>query len=322
MALARSGSRLPMRARCYASRPSRGTWLRSRSACPPRAWRRRLCGVGLGLRTERRVPDAGADQPDLRHRLARPPTALSRDGRQRLAQRARGHPAGRAAHGASDADRRAKRANPASGWTRTQLRPRRRSGSAARGSPIARPTCRAHRIVGTDHADPGRAGAIRDRRRKARRLGRERARRNCPVDRSGHRRGDHDDPGWEGPTAIATDGDSVWVAIGGDGKLVRIDERTQPRHRTVDDRREPAVAGRRRRQGLGERPDTTGRPTERGNRRRERRPYVTTLDPASSSTASRPGSTTQPARCCSTIRTSRAQEACGWFPTPPAPSRP
>src|SRR5262249_59421548 len=28
------------------------------------------------------------------------------------------------------------------------------------------------------------------------------------------------------PTAIATDGDDVWVASGGEGKLVRIDERT------------------------------------------------------------------------------------------------
>ena len=72
------------------------------------------------------------------------------------------------------------------------------------------------------------------------------------------------------PTAIATDGDSVWVASGGDGNA-RPDRRAQqPRHREGRDRRQPAGVGGRRRQGLGQRPDTSACPAERGNRRRGR----------------------------------------------------
>ena len=68
------------------------------------------------------------------------------------------------------------------------------------------------------------------------------------------------------PTAIATDGDSVWVASGGDGKLVRIDERSNQRHREGRDRRKPAGVGGRRRQGLGQRPDTSRLPSRAGER--------------------------------------------------------
>ncbi len=71
----------------------------------------RLRAVGRWLRADRLLPDAGADQPDLRQRLARAPAACRRDGRYRLAQRARKNPPGRAAHGAPDADRRAQRAH-------------------------------------------------------------------------------------------------------------------------------------------------------------------------------------------------------------------
>ncbi len=59
------------------------------------------------------------------------------------------------------------------------------------------------------------------------------------------------------------------------GRQARPDRRAQQRcHRDGRDRREPAVPGRRRRQGLGERPsDTTGCPTDRGDGR-HRRPVV------------------------------------------------
>ncbi len=39
----------------------------------------RLCAVGRWLRADRPLPDAGADQPDLRQRLARAPAACRRD---------------------------------------------------------------------------------------------------------------------------------------------------------------------------------------------------------------------------------------------------
>ena len=71
----------------------------------------RLCAVGHWLRVDRLLLDAGADQPDLRQRLARAAAARRRDGRYRLAQRARKNPPGRAAHRALDAGRRAQRAH-------------------------------------------------------------------------------------------------------------------------------------------------------------------------------------------------------------------
>ena len=230
----------------------------------------RLRAVGRWLRTDRPLPDAGADQPDLRQRLARAAAARRRDGRYRLAQRARENPPGRAAHRALDAGRRAQRAHArATGPQRCPVcgRPRVRELVAClpRGQP-GRP----RRFLGSDHADPGRAGTFRDRSREARRLGRERARRHRQVDRPGYRLGDHDDPGREHPDR---DRDRRRQRLGGKrrGRHARPDRRAQQQgHREGRDRRQPAGVGGRRRQGLGERPDTGACPAERGNRRRGR----------------------------------------------------
>ena len=126
------------------------------------------------------------------------------------------------------------------------------------------------RFLGSDHADPGRAGPVGPRGGEARRLGRERAGWDGQVDRSGHERGDHDDPGREQPDGARR---GRRQRLGGKhrGRDDRPDRRApEPRHREGRGRRQPAGVGGRRRQSLGQRPDTSACSTERGNRRRER----------------------------------------------------
>ena len=211
-----------------------------RSRAEPRGCR--LGAVGRWLRADRSLLDAGADQPDLRQRLARAPAACRRAGRYRLAQRARGNPPGRAAHWALDAGRRAQRAHArATGPERRSVcgcaRVRELVACLPRGQPR-----RPRRFLGSDHADPGRAGTVRDRSREARRLGRERAGRHRQVDRPGHERGDHDDRGRE---QSDRDRDRRRQRLGGKrrGREARPDRRA---HATASPRRSRSAAARRR----------------------------------------------------------------------------
>ena len=71
--------------------------------------RRRPVGVGSRLGTDRPVPDARPDRPDVRQRLARAPPAGRRARRHRLPHGPRHDAARRAAHRAADADRRPQR---------------------------------------------------------------------------------------------------------------------------------------------------------------------------------------------------------------------
>ena len=213
-------------------------------------------------------PDAEADQPDIRQRLARAPAAHRRAGRQRLA-RGRGDTLLVAPRAGLLTRVDARSGRTLEQRTPTPRRPRPRSGSGARGLPTARPTSSSASIPRERSRRSRSAGAVRDHGRAARRLGRERADGTVkPIDPANGSVITTIPVGSvllrSRPTATA----SGWQTA---GTARRPDRRAQQQgHREGRGRRKPAGVGGRRRQGLGQRPDASGCPAERGNRRRER----------------------------------------------------
>ena len=119
--------------------------------------------------------------------------------------------------------------------------------------------------LGAHHADPGRAGTVGDRGRPARRLGRERARRDRQVDRPGHELGSPDDPGRQRAVRDPPKATASGWRTAATGRFA--DRRAhEPPTATGRGRRKPAGARRGGGQGVGERPAAAAPPSRRAAR--------------------------------------------------------